>query len=103
MADEKKESMSSIREILQGVLSGANRRFNNADSEIWEVWDEVVGSAIAEHASPSKITKNRLIVHVPESVWLQELEYVSETIKEKLNQRLGRKAVDKIIFRPGSL
>lgn len=103
MAEEKKESMTSLKDILQGVLSGANMRFNPADSEIWEIWDEVVGPAIAEHASPSKITKNKLIVHVPESVWLQELEYVSETIKEKLNQRLGRKAVDKIIFRPGSL
>ncbi|NLD35973.1 MAG: DUF721 domain-containing protein [Desulfatiglans sp.] len=102
MAEEKKESMSSLKDILQGVLSGANPRFT-ADSEIWEVWDEVVGPAIAEHASPVKIKKNKLIVHVPESVWLQELEYVSETIKEKLNQRLGRKAVDKIIFRPGPL
>jgi hypothetical protein len=41
MAEEKKESMSSLKDILQGVLSGANPRFT-ADSEIWEVWDEVV-------------------------------------------------------------
>ncbi len=103
MADEKNESMTSLKDILQGVLSGANRRFNTATSEIWEVWDEVVGPAISDHASPKKIIKNKLIVHVSESVWLQELEYVSETIKDKLNQRLGRKAVDKIVFRPGSL
>ncbi len=82
MAEEKKESMSSLKDILQGILSGANMRFNPADAEIWEVWDEVVGPAIAGHASPSKIHKNKLIVHVPESVWLQELEYVSETIKK---------------------
>jgi predicted nucleic acid-binding Zn ribbon protein len=103
MVEEKKESMTSIRDILQGVLSGANLKFNHVDSEIWDVWDEVVGPAIADHARPSNITKNKLRVHVSEPIWLQELEYVADTIKEKLNQRLGRKAVDKIIFRLGSL
>ncbi len=103
MSEEKKESMTSIRDILQGVLSGANLKFNHVDSEIWEVWDEVVGPAIADHTHPSNITKKKLKVNVSESIWLQELEYVSDTIKEKLNQRLGRNAVDKIVFRLGSL
>jgi predicted nucleic acid-binding Zn ribbon protein len=103
MVEEKKESMTSIKDILQGVLSGANLKFNHSDAEIWEVWDEVVGPAIADHARPSNITKKKLKVHVSEPIWLQELEYVADTIKEKLNQKLGRKAVDKIIFRLGSL
>ena len=49
------------------------------------------------------ISKKKLKVHVSEPIWLQELEYVAETIKEKINKKLGRKAVDKIIFRLGSL
>ena len=103
MTKDKNESMVSIKDILDGLLTGTNLKFNPADAEIWEVWEEVVGSSIAEHAQPSKIFKKQLRVHVSEPIWMQELEFVAETIKEKLNQRLGRKAVDKIIFRLGSL
>ena len=103
MTEEKKDSMTSLKDILQGLLSGANLKFNPADAEIWEVWDDVVGQAIAEHAQPSNITKKRLRVHVSEPIWLQELEFVADTIREKLNDKLGRKAVEKVIFRLGSL
>ncbi|NLA76153.1 MAG: DUF721 domain-containing protein, partial [Deltaproteobacteria bacterium] len=42
-------------------------------------------------------------IQVSDLVWLQELEFVTANIKDKLNQRLGRQAVDKLIFRFGSL
>ena len=103
MTKEKKDPMTPLKDILKGLLSGANLKFNPADAEIWEVWDDVVGRAIAEHAQPSSITKKNLRVHVAEPIWLQELEFVADTIKERINTRLGRKAVDKIIFRLGSL
>ncbi|NLA74153.1 MAG: DUF721 domain-containing protein, partial [Deltaproteobacteria bacterium] len=70
MAEEKKGSMTPLRDILQGVLSGSALKFNHADSKIWEVWEEVVGQAIADHAQPAKIHKNRLVIHVSEPVWL---------------------------------
>jgi predicted nucleic acid-binding Zn ribbon protein len=103
MTEEKKDSMTPLKDILRGLLSGSNLKFNPADAEIWEVWDDVVGPAIAEHAQPSNITKKKLRVHVAEPIWLQELEFVADTIREKLNERLGRIAVEKVIFRLGSL
>lgn len=103
MAKEKKESMVSIKDILKGILSGSNLQFNPADAEIWEVWEKAVGPAIAEHAQPSNIKNKKLRVRVAEPIWLQELEFVAETIKDKLNKELGRIAVEKIIFRIGSL
>jgi predicted nucleic acid-binding Zn ribbon protein len=103
MTEEKKESMTALKDILQGLLSSSALKFNPADAEIWEVWDEVVGSAIAEHAQPSNITKKKLRVHVAEPIWLQELEFVADNIRDKLNDKLGRMAVEKVIFRLGSL
>ena len=100
MTKEKKGSMTPLKDILHGLLSGANLNFNPADAEIWEVWDDVVGRAIAEHAQPSNIIKKKLRVNVVEPIWLQELDFVAETIRERLNSRLGRNAVEKIIFLP---
>ena len=103
MTENKKDSMVPLKDILKGLLAGSNLKFNPADAEIWEIWDEVVGPAIAEHAQPSNITKKQLKVHVAEPIWLQELEFVAEMIKDKLNQKLGRNAVEKVIFRLGSV
>lgn len=103
MNEEKKDTMTPLKDILNGLLSGADLPFNPADAEIWEIWEEVVGQTIAEHARPSNVMKKKLRVHVSEPIWLQELEFVAETIKEKLNKKLGRNAVEKIIFRLGSL
>lgn len=100
---EKKDTMTPLKDILDGLLSGTKLPFNPADSEIWDIWDEVVGSTISEHAQPSNIKNKKLKVNVAEPIWLQELEFVAETIKEKINKKLGRNAVDKIIFRIGSL
>ena len=103
MPEEKKDSMTPLKEILDGLLSGANLPFNPADAEIWGIWEEVVGQTIAEHARPSNIRNKKLRVHVSEPIWLQELEFLAETIKEKLNKKLGRNAVEKVVFRLGSL
>lgn len=103
MPEEKKDTMTPLKDILDGLLSGSNLAFNPADAEIWEIWEEVVGQPIAEHARPSNIRRKKLRVHVSEPIWLQELEFVAETIKEKLNKKLDRNAVEKIIFRLGSL
>ncbi|MFC1494822.1 DUF721 domain-containing protein [Thermodesulfobacteriota bacterium] len=103
MPEEKKDTMTPLKDILEGLLSGANLPFNPADAEIWDIWEEVVGQPIAENAQPSNIMKKKLRVHVSEPIWLQELEFVADTIKEKLNKKLGRNAVEKIIFRLGSL
>lgn len=103
MTEEKKDTMTHLKDILDGLLSGTNLPFNPADAEIWEIWEEVVGKTIAEHARPSTIRNKKLRVNVSEPIWLQELEFVAETIKEKLNKKLRRNAVEKIIFRLGSL
>lgn len=100
--EEKKESFTSLKDILSNLLNDSSLPFNPDDARIWEVWDEAVGPAIAEHARPSYVKKGRLRVDVSDPIWLQELEFVRETIKEKLNEELGRKAVKRIDFRLGS-
>lgn len=100
--EEKKESFTSLKDILSNLLNDSSLPFNPDDARIWEVWDEAVGPGIAGHARPSSVKKGRLRVDVSDPIWLQELEFVRETIKEKLNEKLGRKAVKRIDFRIGS-
>jgi predicted nucleic acid-binding Zn ribbon protein len=100
--DAKDETLTSLRDILTNLMSDAKLSFNPNDALIWKVWDEVVGPAIAKHAQPTWIKDGRLRVKVTDPIWLQELGFVGDAIKEKINKKLGRKAVERIEFRLGT-
>ena len=101
--DKKKHSLTSLKDIIANIVADSDLPFNPGDARIWKVWDEVVGSAIAKNAQPSWIKNGSLRIKVSDPIWLQELEYVEENIREKLNSKLGRKAVEKIEFRIGPI
>ncbi|MBW1765785.1 MAG: DUF721 domain-containing protein [Deltaproteobacteria bacterium] len=98
----KKDTLTPIKDIITNLFGDSGLPFNLDDAHIWEVWDEIVGNRIASNAQPSWIKNGRLRVKVQDPIWLQELKFAEEDIKEKLNRKLGRKAVDKIEFRLGS-
>lgn len=100
---EKKSNLTPIKDIITNLFGDSSLPFNLDDVNIWKVWDEVVGDRIARSAQPSWIKNGRLRVKVSDPIWLQELKFVEEDIKEKLNMKLGRKAVEKIEFRLGSI
>jgi predicted nucleic acid-binding Zn ribbon protein len=99
--DEDKNSMTPLKDVISNLLSDGTLPFNPDDARIWRVWDEVVGPAISRNARPLWIKNGKLKVRVSDPIWLQELKFVEENIKEKLNTKLGRKAVDRIEFRMG--
>jgi len=90
-----------IKEVIDTIFTTSALPINFDDMRIWKLWDGVVGKKIAEHARPFSIKKGILLVMVTDSIWLQELEFKTEGIKEKLNSQLQRKAVKKIRFRVG--
>jgi len=98
---EEKNTLTPLKNIIAELLRGGKLAFNPDDAKIWEVWEDVVGPAVSRNTHPSWIKDRRLRVTVSDPIWLQELKFVEETIKDKLNKRLGRKAVEKIDFRIG--
>jgi len=99
--DPSKNELTPLRDIISGLLTDGTLSFNPDDVDIWKVWDEVVGETISESARPARIRKRRLSVTVSDPIWLQELNFLESSIREKLNARLGRMAVDRIDFRIG--
>ncbi len=66
--------------------------------QVWGVWREAVGETVARHAWPSKIQKGLLFVHVSDSMWMQELQFLKEMVKEKINRRVGEPVIKDIFF-----
>ncbi len=102
MKRRPKSELIPVGDIITTLLTDGTLPYKQDDVEIWRVWKEVVGQTYAENSRPSKIRKKQLTVTVSDSIWLQELTFFKEIILEKLNTKLGRKAVDKIDIRVGS-
>jgi predicted nucleic acid-binding Zn ribbon protein len=98
---EAKNSLTPLKDVITNLLSDGTLPFNPDDARIWRVWEGVVGPAISRNARPSWIKNGKLKVRVSDPIWLQELEFVEESIREKLNTKLGRKAIYRIEFRIG--
>ncbi len=62
-------------------------------------WPEVVGDDAAANSQPVRVSQGRLIVATSSSVWAQTLQFMEETIKSRLNERLAGWSVERIRFR----
>ncbi len=104
MAREGKNGPEAIGPIVREILSRLGLKELMASSRVFEIWDTVVGAAIAVHARPYSFRDGILTVNVDSSVWLAQLErYRKRQIRDKLNKELPNPLVKKVIFRFGEL
>lgn len=61
-------------------------------------WDTCVGKEIARHTEPQKVVKGTMFVRVDNDVWRNELTFLKNEIIQKLNQKVGKKAIREIKF-----
>ena len=99
---ERKDKLTSLKDIIADIFGDSSLPFNPDDALIWKVWDEAVGPSISKNAHPLWIKDRNLRVSVSDPIWLQELRFMEETMRDKINEKLGREAVEKIEFRLGS-
>ena len=63
------------------------------------VWPEAVGTEVAANARPVQLRNGRLTVSVSSSAWAQTLQFLSEAITVRLNEKLGEEVVESVVFR----
>ena len=95
---KRKGPLTPLKDVISNLLKGGDLPFNPEDAHIWEVWDDVVGDQISQSARPLWIKDGKLRVTVSDPIWIQELEFLEQDIRDKLNERLGRRAVEKMDF-----
>lgn len=96
-------SPSSVKEILDRLLSqlGIDSKINQM--KILNCWGDVVGEKIKKHSQPFAIRKGNLFVKVDSSTWLAQLSYFKEKIISDFNTRQGKEIIKDIYFRIGKI
>lgn len=87
--------------LVQESLAGLGLAERLRETEIWRIWPEVVGAALASRAQPVRIINGTLTVAVSSAPWMQELRFMTAMMKEKLNSRLGAEVVREIVLKAG--
>jgi predicted nucleic acid-binding Zn ribbon protein len=68
---------------------------------LWTFWENEVGAAIAARAQPASYRAGVLAVRVSSAAWMQELQFLKEDLRARLNRRLGEDLVRDIYFVSG--
>jgi len=84
--------------VLKALLERLPLRERLREHAVWPHWHDAVGPTIAQHARPVRIRRGVLCVAVDSSVWMQELQFLKESIQAQLNTRAGGGIVSDIFF-----
>jgi predicted nucleic acid-binding Zn ribbon protein len=84
--------------VLEGVLDkhGVTKQIERIG--ILDMWPEIVGQQLAEVTRAKGVEESALFVEVRSSAWLTELSMMKDEFLERVNDRLGDAAVERIVF-----
>ncbi|RMD87981.1 MAG: DUF721 domain-containing protein [Calditrichaeota bacterium] len=91
--------MKPLAKILDHIFSDPKLNSYFIEGALTSIWPRAVGEQISGVAKPSYFKDGVLHVKVSSAVWRNELSMMSPQIIEKLNELLGRQAVQQIVFR----
>ncbi|HOJ43999.1 MAG TPA: DUF721 domain-containing protein [Syntrophorhabdaceae bacterium] len=77
-------SFTPIHEVIDRVLKKYKFDGDIDAYKVFSIWNDIVGTKIAEHAKPVKIREKVLYVSVDDPLWLAQIKYVKYHIIEKL-------------------
>ncbi len=95
--------LSHIGGILPGLLKTCRRQPEGALTQIWDLWESIVGEMLAENARPAAIKGRLILVHVESPAWVHHLQFLKPGLIKKINDALGKPLVDDIRFKVGPL
>jgi predicted nucleic acid-binding Zn ribbon protein len=87
-----------VGNVLKAILERLPLRERLREYALWPHWPDTVGTTIAKHAHPVRIRRGVLCVAVDSPVWMQELQFLKESIRAQLNVRVGSEVVSDIFF-----
>jgi len=81
-------------DLLKGVIPSSHRW----KMKLFRKWDEIIGD-LKDKVSIECINNNVLVLGVSHPAWAQELYFLSDTIKSKINEALQEERIKDIRFK----
>ncbi|MDF1673253.1 MAG: DUF721 domain-containing protein [Vicingaceae bacterium] len=92
-------SDSPLKKTIDQLLRAYGYQDQLDEIELLKVYDEQVGKMFVNHTKNIAFKNKILYVQLDSSSLKQELSYVKEGLIQRLNQKMGKKMVEKIIIK----
>lgn len=96
---KRNKEMTPLKEAIERLLKVYKISDKMDEITLRKEWEELMGKAISNKTKKLELRKRVLIIQIESSVLRHELSFAKEKLKESLNRKLKRRAVDEIIFR----
>ena len=92
--------LTSTSDVLQGLLQNSKSPMATQFTrwKLWHSWDQVVGKNIAKYTTPVGYLKGQLYIWVNHPTRMQDLIFISGTMRDQINKFIGRRWVRSIRF-----
>ncbi len=92
---------TNVSKVLDTLLVKRKLKKKMEDCKVFEVWEEIVGDRIAERTEPLSLKNGVLKITVTDHAWLQQLQFLKEEIRGRLNKKVGKTVVVNLYFQVG--
>ena len=96
-----KGQLQPVGDILSSALKRRGLAGKLADNPVFKLWPQAVGAKIARQTRPDGWRAGTLFVKTTSSVWVQQLHFMKEDIRKKINDLAGKTVVQEIHFGVG--
>jgi len=97
----RQRQLQPIGEILSRGLKRRGFTPRLEEGRLFELWPEAVGPAIAAQSRPDAMRGGIMFVRTTSSVWVQQLHFMKDEIRNKINELSGKTWVRDIHFSVG--
>jgi hypothetical protein len=86
-----------MNEALKQFLEGSRLKGSIQAMQVEDAWEEIMGKTIARYTEKLQIIGDKLIITTQVGPLKQELIYLKEKIKQRVNEALGQKVINEVI------
>jgi|AntAceMinimDraft_9_1070365.scaffolds.fasta_scaffold01821_7 predicted nucleic acid-binding Zn ribbon protein len=94
----KKNNENSLGDVLKQLFDAYGWTEKMDSVRIINSWEKIVGGIFAKHTTNLYVKNKKLYVILDSSVLRNELYMERSTLVKKLNNEIGKKVIDEIIF-----
>lgn len=93
------DKIENIGSIIDDVVKKMDMKRKLNISNIFNRWEEIVGTEICKKTKPERIIRGILYISVSTSTWANELSLMSGQLIKKINSFIGEEAIKNIRFK----
>lgn len=88
---KKKSQLTLGSQVLQSLFESGNSELSEQFIrwKLWKKWGEFVGPSISQVCEPVGYRRGVLYVWVKNSTWMQQLIFMLDPMRDKINKSLG--------------